>query len=166
MVSSLLILFFCLSPSWAFLTLSLYLEAKCPAVFSDRPASSVSLGSVSLCTFSLVMLSEQEISHSIRLRSSLFTDKACSEGASSPHCTICHLRLPLLLIDSGHLHLLHFFFFFFLHPVTFISHLLVFSWTIRGAQLFTHFLQLPVILFQSSYSQQIPSKCFKAINKW
>lgn len=66
---------------------------KCPAVFPVWPASSTSSGSVSLCTFSLVMLSELEISHSIRLKRSIFADKAHAEGAPSPHCSICRLRL-------------------------------------------------------------------------
>lgn len=71
----------------------MYPSDKCPAVFPVWPASSTSSGSVSLCTFSLVMLSELEISHSIRLKRSIFADKAHAEGAPSPHCSICRLRL-------------------------------------------------------------------------
>ncbi len=74
-------------------TLCLYPEAKCPAVFPGWPAPSISSGSVSLCTFSLVMLSDQQISHSIRLKRSRSADKACAEGAPSPRCSICWLRL-------------------------------------------------------------------------
>lgn len=48
---------------------------------------------VSLCTFSLVRLSDQKISHSIRLKQSRCADKASAEGASSPCCSICCLRL-------------------------------------------------------------------------
>lgn len=77
-----------LSPS-----LCLYPEAKCPAVFPGWPAPSLSSGSVSLCTFSLVILSEQEISHSIRLKRSRSADKARAEGAPSPRCSICRPRL-------------------------------------------------------------------------
>lgn len=83
-------------PSFCFyvsLSLCLYPEAKCPAVFPGWPAPSISSGSVSLCTFSLVMLSEQKISHSIRLKRSRSSDKACAEGAPSLRCSICCLRL-------------------------------------------------------------------------
>lgn len=79
---------------YVFLSLCLYPEAKCPAVFPGWPAPSISSGSVSLCIFSLVMLSEQEISHSIRLKRSRSADKACAEGAPSPRCSICRPRLP------------------------------------------------------------------------
>lgn len=48
---------------------------------------------MSRCTFCLVFLSDQEISHSIRLKRSLSPDKACAEGAPSPHCSICLLGL-------------------------------------------------------------------------
>lgn len=76
-----------------YLSLCLYPGAKCPAVLPGWPVPSISPGSVSLCTFSLVMLSEQEISHSIRLKRSHSTDKARAEGAPSPRCSICRLRL-------------------------------------------------------------------------
>lgn len=63
-------------------------------MFPGWPALSISSGSVSLCTFSLVMLSEQEISHSIRLKRSRSADKARAEGAPSPRFSICRPRLP------------------------------------------------------------------------
>lgn len=68
-------------------------EAKCPAVFPGSLAPSISSGSMSLCTLSLVMLSEQEISHSIRLKRPRCADKARTEGAPSPCCSICRPRL-------------------------------------------------------------------------
>ena len=82
----------------ASLSLCLYPEAKCPAGVPGWPAPpSISSGSVSWCTFSLVMLSEQEISHSIRLKRSRSADKACAEGPPSPRCSICRLRLASCL---------------------------------------------------------------------
>lgn len=124
-LEQLLVAFFCLAPFFYILSvilflcsvmsLCLYPEAKCPAVFPGQPAPSISSGSVSLCTFSLVMLSDQEISHSIRLKRSRSADKARAEGAPSPRSSICWLRLAPLLINSGHLHLS---LCFFLYPLS------------------------------------------------
>lgn len=99
------IIFFLQHSISAPLSLCLYPEAKCPAVFPGWLAPSLSSGSVSLCTFSLVILSEQEISHSIRLKRSRSADKARAEGAPSPRCSICRPEIGSLLINAGHLHL-------------------------------------------------------------
>lgn len=40
-----------------------------------------------------LLLSDQEISHSIRLRRSRSADKACAEGAPRPRCSMCLPRL-------------------------------------------------------------------------
>lgn len=88
---------YCQSFYFCSLLLCLYPQAKCPAVFPGWLVPSISPGSVSLCTFSLVMLSEQEISHSIRLKRSRCADKAHAEGAPSPCCSICRPRLASCL---------------------------------------------------------------------
>lgn len=86
--------FFFIAPSLdVCLYVCLYPGATRPAVFPGWPASSIFSGSVSLCTLGPVMLSEQKISHSIRLKRSHSADKACAEGALSPCCSICCRRL-------------------------------------------------------------------------
>lgn len=140
--------------------LCLYPGAKCPAVFPGWPAPSISSGSMSLCTFSLVMLSDQEISHSVRLKRSRSADKASAEGAPSPRRSICWLRLaprlstqdicispnifsPLFLSIS-------------LHPPPQTRPIAQFlPLTIRITCLFSSSLRLLLILLSSSYLQQM-----------
>lgn len=136
----------------------LYPEAKCPAVFPGWPAPSISSGSVSLCTFSLVMLSDREISHSIRLKRSRSPDKASAEGASSPRCSICWLRLAPCLSTHNICISLSFYFSFFslslctlpqTHPISY------FLSTIRITYLFSSPLQPLLILLSTGYLQQM-----------
>ena len=82
--------------------------AKGPAAFPGRPAPSTSSGPLSLCTAFLVLLSEQEISHSIRLRRSRSADKGpCWRSPFSTRRRMSR-EIGSSLIDTGHLHLSHY----------------------------------------------------------
>lgn len=108
-------------------------------------------------TFCLVFLSDQEISHSIRLKRSLPSDKAYAEGAPSPHCSICLLRLaPCLstqdIFFSPAISLPHS---ISLHPLSNSVYLLFPRLTIRITYLFSSSLQMLLILLSSRYLRQM-----------